>query len=131
MIVLPVPVLNAIGRQTSLFDAGLLIILAMVFLSFYTSISGIVKAEMFPAYIRGLGVGFTYAIGNSLFGGSAEYVALFMKQHGYGEVFPWYVTGIAVCGLIAVLFMHDNREHSTIDNPGSSAYGKRRAAASS
>ena len=52
-------------------------------------------------------------------------------QHGYGEVFPWYVTGIAVCGLIAVLFMHDNREHSTIDNPGSSAYGKRRAAASS
>ena len=130
MIVLPVPVLNAIGKQSSLFDAGLLIILAMVFLSFYTSISGIVKAEMFPAYIRGLGVGFTYAIGNSLFGGSAEYVALFMKQHGYGEVFPWYVVGVALCGLIAVLCMHDNREHSTIDNPGSSAYGKKRAAAS-
>ena len=130
MIVLPVPVLNAIGRQTSLFDAGLLIILAMFFLSFYTSISGIVKAEMFPAYIRGLGVGFTYAIGNSLFGGSAEYVALFMKQHGFGEVFPWYVTGVAVCGLIAVLFMHDNREHSTIDNPGGSAYGKKHAVAS-
>ncbi|HMN56254.1 MAG TPA: MFS transporter [Ottowia sp.] len=130
MIVLPVPVLNAIGRQTSLFDAGLLIILAMFFLSLYTSISGIVKAEMFPAYIRGLGVGFTYAIGNSLFGGSAEYVALFMKQHGFGEVFPWYVTVVAVFGLIAVLFMHDNREHSTIDNPGGSAYGKRPATAS-
>jgi len=130
MVVLPVPVLGAIGKQTSLFDAGLLIILAMVFLSFYTSISGIVKAEMFPAYIRGLGVGFTYAIGNSLFGGSAEYVALFMKQHGFGEVFPWYVTGIAVCGLIAVLFMHDNRTHSTIDNPGGSAYGKKPAAMS-
>lgn len=129
MVVLPVPLLSAIGTQTSLVNAGLLIILAMVFLSFYTSISGIVKAEMFPAYVRGLGVGFTYAIGNSLFGGSAEYVALFMKQHGFGGVFPWYVTAIAVCGLIAVLCMHDNRQHSTIDNPEASAYGKRRAVA--
>ena len=127
MIVLPVPVLSAIGHQTSLVEASLLILLAMLVLSFYTSISGVVKAEMFPAHIRGLGVGFTYAIGNSLFGGSAEYVALFMKDHGFGEVFPWYVVAIAVGGLIAVLFMHDNRRHSTIDNPQSSAYGRRPA----
>lgn len=99
----------------------------MAFLSFYTSIPGIVKAEMFPAYIRGLGVGFTYAIGNSLFGGSAEYIALFMKQHGLPEVLAWYAVGVAVCGPIAVLWMHDNRRHSTIDNPGGSAYGARRA----
>jgi len=127
MVVLPVPLLGAIGRQTSLVESGLLILLAMLFLSFYTSISGIVKAEMFPAYIRGLGVGFTYAIGNSLFGGSAEYVALFMKDHGIGAVFPWYVATMAVLGLIAVLFMHDNRTHSTIDNPHASGYRKRAA----
>jgi len=127
MIALPVPVLSAIGRQVSLVDAGLLILLAMLVLSFYTSISGIVKAEMFPAHIRGLGVGFTYAIGNSLFGGSAEYVALFMKDHGFGAVFPWYVVAIAAAGLVAVLFMHDNRRHSTIDHPHSSAYGTRAA----
>lgn len=124
MIIIPIPVLGAIGAQTSLLPAGLLILLAMLFLSFYTSISGIVKAEMFPAHIRGLGVGFTYAIGNSVFGGSAEYVALFMKDHGFPHVFPWYVVGIAVCGLVAILFMHDDRTHSTIDNPESSAYGK-------
>lgn len=124
MIVLPVPLLAAIGGQQSPVAVGLLILLAMVFLSFYTSISGIVKAEMFPAHVRGLGVGFTYAIGNSLFGGSAEYVALFMKNQGIGGVFPWYVVAIAVCGLAAILSMHDNRRHSTLDNPEGSAYGQ-------
>lgn len=124
MIVLPVPLLAAIGTQQSPVIVGLYILLAMVVLSFYTSISGIVKAEMFPAHVRGLGVGFTYAIGNSLFGGSASYVALFMKKQGIGDVFPWYVVLIAVLGLIAILAMHDNRHHSTLDNPDGSAYGR-------
>ena len=30
----------------------------MMLLSFYTSISGLVKAEMFPPHVRALGVGF-------------------------------------------------------------------------
>lgn len=124
MIVLPVPLLAAIGTQQSPVVVGMFILLAMFFLSFYTSISGIVKAEMFPTHVRGLGVGFTYAIGNSLFGGSAEYVALFMKNQGIGNVFPWYMAIIALLGLIAVRCMHDNRQHSTIDNPDSSAYGR-------
>lgn len=118
MIVLPVPLLAAIGAQTSIVTAGLLILVAMAFLSFYSSISGIVKAEMFPAYIRGLGVSFTYAVANSLFGGSAEYVALSMKNYGYEGVFPWYFVTVAALGLVAVLCMRDNRIHSTIDNPG-------------
>jgi MHS family alpha-ketoglutarate permease-like MFS transporter len=125
MVLLPVPLLNAIGAQTSIVSAGLLIMAAMVVLSFYTSISGVVKAETFPAYIRGLGVGFTYAIGNSLFGGSAEYIALAMKEHGIGAWFPWYVVSIAILGLIAVWFMLDDRKHSTIDHPTSSGYNQR------
>ncbi|HEX7386297.1 MAG TPA: MFS transporter [Castellaniella sp.] len=124
MILLPVPLLAAIGTQQSPFLVGMLILLAMFFLSFYTSISGIVKAEMFPTHVRGLGVGFTYAIGNSLFGGSAEYVALFMKNKGIGDVFPLYMVVVAVLGLLAVRAMHDNRQHSTIDNPESSAYAR-------
>ena len=50
--------------------------------SFYTAISGVVKAEMFPAVVRALGVGFTYAVGNAAFGGTAEYVALWFKSVG-------------------------------------------------
>lgn len=122
MVVLPVPLLALIGSQSSIVVSGIFIVVAMIFISLYTSISGVVKAEMFPAHVRGLGVGFTYAIANSLFGGSAEYVALFMKNQGIAGVFPWYVVVMAVLGLIAVIAMHDNRKHSTLDNPDSSAY---------
>ncbi len=44
---------------------------ALMCVSFYTSISGLVKAEMFPAEVRALGVGLSYAIANAIFGGSA------------------------------------------------------------
>jgi MHS family alpha-ketoglutarate permease-like MFS transporter len=69
--------------------------------SFYTSVSGIVKAEMFPPEVRALGVGLAYAVANALFGGSAEYVALGLKSIGHETVFYWYVTVMMV---IAFLF---------------------------
>lgn len=115
MVVLPIPIFSALSHTKNPWIAIALILVSMFFLSFYTSISGIVKAEMFPAHVRALGVGFTYAIGNSLFGGSAEMIALSFKQHGHGTWFPLYMTIIAVLGLVAVLFMKDNRIHSTID----------------
>lgn len=124
MIIIPIPILSWIGNSKSLVTAGIFIVIAMAFVALYTSISGIVKAEMFPVHIRGIGVGFTYGIGNSLFGGSAEYVALWFQNGGHGGLFPIYVMIIGVLGLVAVLFMHDNRKHSTIDNPDSSAYSR-------
>ena len=59
---------------------------ALVIASFYTSISGVVKAEVFPSTVRALGVGFTYAVGNALFGGTAEYVALVAQGSRPGGV---------------------------------------------
>ncbi|MEL4175974.1 MFS transporter [Corynebacterium bovis] len=126
MIVIPLPVFALLGTHRSALTAGIVVVVAMLVLSFYTSVSGIVKAEMFPAHIRGLGVGFTYAIGNSIFGGSAEYIALGLKDIGWAGAFPWYVVVMAALGLVAVYFMHDNREHSTIDNPHASSYSRRR-----
>lgn len=124
MIALPVPLLMEIGTSRSPEVVGLLILLAMACLSFYTSISGIAKAEMFPTHVRGLGVAFTHAIGSALFGGSSEYVALFMQNHGMDGLFPWYLVVIAASGLVAVLFMHDDRHHSMLDNAKTSAYGR-------
>lgn len=69
----------------------LLLIFLMFCLSFYTSISGLVKAEMFPPYIRALGVGFAYAVGNAIFGGSAPAIALKLKDIGYENTFFIYV----------------------------------------
>jgi MHS family alpha-ketoglutarate permease-like MFS transporter len=42
----------------------------------------LIKAEMFPPEVRALGVGLSYAVANAIFGGSAEYVALWLKSVG-------------------------------------------------
>ncbi|MDM0036441.1 MFS family transporter [Variovorax sp. J22P271] len=91
-----VPILTALQNVTSPVAAFLLIILALAIVSFYTSISGIVKAEMFPPEVRALGVGLAYAVANAIFGGSAEYVALGLKSIGHESAFFWYVTGMMV-----------------------------------
>lgn len=77
-----VPVLTALHTISNPAVAFVLITLAMAVVSLYTSISGIVKAEMFPPEVRALGVGLAYAIANAVFGGSAEYVALNLKAVG-------------------------------------------------
>ncbi len=92
-----VPLMYAIGSVTNPVVAYGLIVLALAIVSFYTSISGLVKAEMFPAEVRALGVGLSYAIANALFGGSAEAVALWFKDKGVESWFFWYVT--ALCGV--------------------------------
>jgi MHS family alpha-ketoglutarate permease-like MFS transporter len=91
-----VPILNALAHATSSFEAGVLITIALAIVSLYTSVSGIVKAEMFPVEFRALGVGLAYAIANAIFGGSAEYVALWLKDHQIETDFYWYVTGMMI-----------------------------------
>ena len=89
-----VPILTALQAVSSPWVAGLLISVALAIVSFYTSISGIVKAELFPTEVRALGVGLAYALANALFGGSAEYVALGLKTLGHESAFYWYVTAM-------------------------------------
>ncbi|WP_267273651.1 MFS family transporter [Pseudomonas putida] len=96
-----VPLLMALKTVTSPFMAFVLISLALSIVSFYTSISGLVKAEMFPPQVRALGVGLAYAVANAAFGGSAEYVALGLKTLGMENTFYWYVTAMMA---IAFLF---------------------------
>ncbi len=100
---LTVPILTLLQGVTSPVVAFLLIILALAIVSFYTSISGIVKAEMFPPEVRALGVGLAYAVANALFGGSAEYVALGLKSLGHESAFYWYVTGMMVLAFVVSL----------------------------
>ena len=88
---------------TSPYAAFFLIILALAIVSFYTSISGIVKAEMFPPEVRALGVGLAYAIANAIFGGSAEYVALGLKSVGHESAFFWYVTVMMAIAFLVAL----------------------------
>jgi MHS family dicarboxylic acid transporter PcaT-like MFS transporter len=101
--VLTVPLMIAIGHAGSPMLAGALIIVALAIVSLYTSVSGIVKAEMFPAKVRALGVGVGYAISNAVFGGSAEYVALQLKDWHVETAFFWYVSGMMAIAFLVSL----------------------------
>jgi MHS family alpha-ketoglutarate permease-like MFS transporter len=112
------PLLFTLGGVSSPYAAFFLVLTALAIASFYTSISGVVKAELFPTEVRALGVGFTYAVANALFGGTAEYVALWLKSAGYEPLFAWYVAGIVAIGLAASLLMPDTRKYGYLEGSG-------------
>ncbi|MGF7154167.1 MFS transporter [Novosphingobium gossypii] len=108
-----VPLFSALEEVRSPFAAFLLIAAGMTICSFYTSISGLFKAELFPVHVRALGVGLAYGVANAIFGGTAENVALAFKQGGLEHGFYWYVTAFCVVSLVAALMLPDTRR----DNP--------------
>ena len=109
-----VPLMTAIGRADTPAGAFWLILPLLAMLACYTSVSAVFKAEMFPAGVRALGVGFPYACANAVFGGSAEYVALWFKQAGVESAFFWYVSACAVGTLIFATLMPDPKARSLI-----------------
>jgi MFS transporter, MHS family, alpha-ketoglutarate permease len=110
-----VPILTALTHTNDVWIAFALIMCALIIVSGYTSINAVVKAELFPANVRALGVGFPYAIAVSLFGGTAEYIALAFKNDQHAEWFYWYVTICIVLSLILYVTMNDTRKHSKIE----------------
>jgi MHS family alpha-ketoglutarate permease-like MFS transporter len=111
-----VPIFTRLETVTSSFGAFLLIMAGLLIVSGYTSINAVVKAEMFPASIRALGVALPYALANTLFGGTAEYAALWMKQSGMEDGFYWYVSAMIGLSLIVYLFMPETRTHGRLSN---------------
>ncbi|MBK0001731.1 MFS transporter [Erwinia sp. S38] len=101
-----VPILTLLQSVHDPIIAFVLVMLALVITSFYTSISGILKAEMFPPEVRALGVGLSYAVANALFGGSAEYVALSLKAVGSETTFFWYVSLMGAVAFLVSLMLH-------------------------
>lgn len=100
--VFTLPIMRAIGNVHSPGAAFGLCVAALAIVSFYTSIGGIVKAELFPGEVRALGVGLSYAVANAAFGGTAEYVALWFKQAGREDWFYVYVSGLCFVALAVV-----------------------------
>ena len=81
------------GRATA--ERLRVVMAALVIVTGYTSINAVVKAEMFPADIRALGVALPFAIANAIFGGTAEYVALWLKDVGHERWFYIYISALA------------------------------------
>lgn len=112
-----VPLLTALSSVRSQTEAFVLILAALTVLSCYSAISGLVKAELFPANVRALAVGLPYAVSVSLFGGTAEFVALAFKSAGHESWFFWYVAGMCGVSLAAALLLPETRDEGLIDRP--------------
>lgn len=74
------------------------------------------KAELFPAHIRGLGVALPYAIGNAVFAGTVEMVALALKGAGHERWFYVYVAVVIAMAGVATMLLPETRERSLIED---------------
>jgi MHS family alpha-ketoglutarate permease-like MFS transporter len=109
------PLLNALSTTTSMWGAFFLIMSALIIVSGYTSINAVVKAELFPSEIRALGVGLPYALTVAIFGGTAEYIALWFKQANVEHYFYWYITACIFFSFVVYAGMKDTKKTSTLD----------------
>jgi MHS family alpha-ketoglutarate permease-like MFS transporter len=113
-MVLTVPLFTMLEQASDPIAAFFLVMTALIIVTGYTSINAVVKAELFPSHIRALGVALPYALANTMFGGTAEYVALWFKDQGMERGFYWYVTAMIGLSLIVYLTMRDTRKASLI-----------------
>ena len=111
-----IPMLTRLAVATDWMTGFWLIMAALVVMSCYTAISGLVKAELFPAHIRALGVGLPYGIAVSVFGGSAEFVALKFKDMGHESWFFVYVTVMFGVALVSAWALPETRDETLIED---------------
>jgi MHS family alpha-ketoglutarate permease-like MFS transporter len=109
------PILTALSHSTSVLPAfGLAAALCLIH-SGYSSVSAVVKSELFPTAVRALGVALPYAIANTIFGGTAEYVALWFKSQKMESGFYIYVSAMMFVALLIALRIRNTNVMSRIE----------------
>lgn len=111
-----VPILTILAGTHNAVGAFALMVTSLVIVTGYTSINAIVKAELFPTRIRALGVGLPYALTVAIFGGTAEFIALGLKNAGHESLFYWYVTACILVSLVVYLAMRETSAGSPLDS---------------
>jgi MFS transporter, MHS family, alpha-ketoglutarate permease len=112
--VFTIPLLYALQATKTAFGAWLLLAGAWLIVAGYTSINAVVKAELFPTSVRATGVGLPYAVTVSIFGGTAESIALWFKSIGHETWFYYYLTGVIATSLLVYVTMRDTRRFSAM-----------------
>jgi MHS family alpha-ketoglutarate permease-like MFS transporter len=110
------PIMTGIAATPSAAVALGLVCLALLFLTGYSAVSAVVKAELFPTPVRALGVSLPYALANALFGGTAEYVALAFKQAGHESGFFTYVAVVMALAAATAFAIGDSRRLGLIED---------------
>ncbi|MGF9715155.1 MFS transporter [Paenibacillus naphthalenovorans] len=95
--------------------AFLLMLAGLIIVTGYTSINAIVKAELFPTEVRALGVGFPYGLTVAIFGGTAEFIALWFKSIGMESLFYFYVAACIAVSFIVYWRMGESSKTSRIE----------------
>jgi len=113
-VLFTIPILTTLQTAKGPMAAFLLIAAAWMIVSGYTSINAVVKAELFPTKVRAIGVGLPYALTVSIFGGTADSVALSFKSAGHESWFYYYLTGMIAISLIVYVFMRDTKADSAM-----------------
>lgn len=111
---LAVPIMTVISTTREPFMIYLWCLLPLVVLSGYTALSAIIKAELFPAHVRALGVALPYALAQAIFGGNAETAALSFKNNGNETGYFWLVAAFLAAAFVVSLMMRDTRKDSRI-----------------
>ena len=112
-----VPLLTALGGAGDVPRAVALLTAALLVTSGYTAVNAVVKAELFPTAVRAIGVGFPYAVTVALFGGTAEYLALWARRAGHEAWYFWYVTALVAASLAVYVTMAETRDAGTMEAP--------------
>jgi len=118
-----IPLFHALRSADNTIEAFILIMCALTIVSGYTAINAVVKAELFPVHVRAIGVGLAYACAVSLFGGTAEYLAVWFIKTGNESGYYWYVTACIAVSLVVYVAMPDTRRESAIDQDERTANG--------
>ncbi|HDR6298789.1 TPA: MFS transporter [Bacillus cereus] len=112
---LTAPIFFFMEKTTEPIVAFLLMMIGLIIVTGYTSINAIVKAELFPTEIRALGVGLPYALTVAIFGGTAEFIALWLKSIGMESLFYFYVAGCIAISFITYWRMDESSKTSQIE----------------
>lgn len=112
---LTAPIFFFMEKTTEPIVAFLLMMVGLIIVTGYTSINAIVKAELFPTEIRALGVGLPYALTVAIFGGTAEFIALWLKSIGMESLFYFYVAGCIAISFITYWRMDESAKTSQIE----------------
>lgn len=116
-MIITYPIMSQIATTRDALSAFFLVVALLIVLSGYTAVNAVLKAELFPANVRALGVALPYALANSIFGGSAEYAALSFKQAHMESGFYVYVASVmGIAFLVALTLKNTNRESLIVED---------------
>ncbi len=108
--------LTALPQQQNPAIAFTILLVGFIILTGYTSINAVVKAELFPTHVRALGVGFGYAMANSVFGGTAPLLYAAARETGQIPLFIVYVTAVIAVSLLVYVFFLRNTGPNWLDD---------------